>query len=321
MEVRQFNSLEEIQATPGYKAANPITRETYKAFLGHYTFAQDVHCCFRNPSGNLCNEQHRFGFVVKLKDNTISIVGNKCATDKLGADSSIRADATRYINERRRKEKIAALDEIIQSYDSYYERLTNLLGKIDALQLRRDEFVASLGQAISNSLADMARRNATRVTVSGIRIREQKLQDGSIERERVVIPLTVGNIRAIRAFPDSTYRALTSSVKLIIRKLASARSVSADARQTQIDEHVSAIRQTDSMERQVETLAADLDNFLATNPTVFCYLTADKSERVRAARLALASQGLSSGRDFAKNWLSQSDSELARQNGADRIEL
>lgn len=321
MEVRQFNTFEEIQSEPGYKAQNSVTREKYKAFLGHYTFGHDVKCCFQNTSGNLCSEDHRFGFVVRLKDGSVSIVGNKCATDKLGADSSIRADATKYINERKRKEKISALEEILQNYDFYYERLTNLLEKIDSLQSRRDSFVATLGPLISKSLEDMARMGSTRVLVNGVRTREQKLQDGSIHRERTVTQVSAGNVRAIRAFPTSNYRSLTGSVKLILRKLASAKSVSSDAKQSLIDEHVSTIRQTESTERQVEALAADLDNFQATNPVVFCYMTSDKSERIRAARLALSSQGLSSGKDFAKSWLSQSDAELARQNGVDRLEL
>lgn len=167
----------------------------------------------------------------------------------------------------------------------------------------------------------MARMGSTRVLVNGVRTREQKLQDGSIHRERTVTQVSAGNVRAIRAFPTSNYRSLTGSVKLILRKLASAKSVSSDAKQSLIDEHVSTIRQTESTERQVEALAADLDNFQATNPVVFCYMTSDKAERIRAARLALSSQGLSSGKDFAKSWLSQSDAELARQNGVDRLEL
>jgi len=44
-------------------------------------------CCREKPNGQLCGEGHKWGFVAKLKDGSITIIGNYCARDKFGADA------------------------------------------------------------------------------------------------------------------------------------------------------------------------------------------------------------------------------------------
>ncbi|HVI58388.1 MAG TPA: hypothetical protein VM619_05880 [Luteimonas sp.] len=321
MDIRTFLSFEEIVAEPAYRSSNGVNEVTYESLVGHYTFQDDVHCCYLNSTGNLCNEAHKFGFVVRLKDQSLTIVGNSCAATKFGADSSLRMDTARYNNEKRRRERLAELTEILESRDAYERRLDACLNAIKDVKSNRDEFLSHFGNGTVSSLHDMARTGQRRVVATAVSYRKHTYEDGYVEKERTTNSVTIGTLNGLNAILESTYSLLVAEAKQIKQQLAEAEAITREAKQTTIDRVVTSVRRVSSLEASVADLSADFAKLSNSDAGLFCYLVPDKSERIRAARYALLSRNQGASRDNAKSWLSQQDSVLARSFGADKIEV
>ncbi len=155
--IRTFNEISEIESLPGFSDKNPINKDNYKKIIGDYNFEESLKCCFKKENGNLCLHDHKFGYVVELKDKSVSIIGNCCAKDKFDADAQIRIDRAKYNNRKRYEQVLQNVNNLLCEANS---RVIELEGKKSALigiKQYCDRVGSELGKPNFNRLMDMAR--------------------------------------------------------------------------------------------------------------------------------------------------------------------
>lgn len=79
----RITNYDEILGLPGFLEKNLITPKNFDSVFSDYQIRdRDMHCCLLSDRG-LCNHKHNFGYVIQLKDGTLSIMGNDCAEKNL----------------------------------------------------------------------------------------------------------------------------------------------------------------------------------------------------------------------------------------------
>lgn len=321
LEIRTFTRQEEIWALPEYKASNPITKENYEKLVGDYDFSEEITCCFQKQNGHLCNEGHKRGWVAKLKDHTITVVGNVCARDKFDADARIRADRTRYLNEKRKREKHARLTEILAERNARLKNIEEMKGKLAGLKGRMDGISNDLGTQSRKRLYDMARTGNAAVTITAVNHRDYIDSDGEKKTETRRTKSKFGEILGVKLFVSAEYQSIFSAIKTVEQAFLQAQHLNTDAKTSEVESLVARLEQSDNI---VTDIAHFLDlekQFLRNNFVLLCYLTHDKAERYKAARLAVSMSGGILGKDRAKIWLHEKDNEIRASLSADQIEF
>ncbi len=144
IEIRTFSGPEEIRELPNFIEENPITKTSYKWLIGDYHFGEEVCCCVQKDNGNLCREGHKRGWVAELLDGSATIIGNHCAQEKFGADSRLIKDQSQYVNEKRRRERLAGILVQIEDKAQRLERLNQLRTSLKSLEKRIQTFTGEL---------------------------------------------------------------------------------------------------------------------------------------------------------------------------------
>ena len=71
----RITNYDEVLGLPGFLEKNLITPENFDSVFSDYQIRdRDMHCCLLSDRG-LCNHKHNFGYVIQLKDGTLSIMG------------------------------------------------------------------------------------------------------------------------------------------------------------------------------------------------------------------------------------------------------
>ncbi|TXH74951.1 hypothetical protein [Thiobacillus sp.] len=320
-EIRTFGSFSEIQALPGFVLDNPITKDNYARLLGDYSLADEVHCCFQKENGNLCNEGHKWGFVAALKDNSVTIVGNNCAISKFGADSTLKSDISRYINEKKRQERLDVLTQLISEKQNRLSALHITLENLKELRKRIGLFKARLGDQTRRRLEDMAKTGKTAVEIIGVNYRDYIDDDGNSNREKHSISSNLGHIFGIGWLNETNHHPLFVAIQNVKLAYEEAEQVTLDIKLSELDELTRKINDSSRIVGEVDSFLEQEEAFLKSNFALLCFLTPDKTERYKAARFVLEEQGLSSGKDKAKDWLVNYEREIREELKIEKIEI
>jgi hypothetical protein len=107
-----FATFEEIADLPVFLRDNPLTQENYKQIVGWYRLLEKRCCCVQRASGALCATPHNHGWVARLRDGSITILGGDCAKEKFGADSTVFRDIGLAQNIKKAKEREERVDRL-----------------------------------------------------------------------------------------------------------------------------------------------------------------------------------------------------------------
>jgi hypothetical protein len=321
VEVRTFASIDEIRSVKGFKEDNPVSKENYDCIIGDYWFPDEVKCCRDKLNGQLCGEAHKWGFVAKLRDGTITIVGNKCARDKFGADAKIKADRSRYIREKTRREKFIQLGELLAEKEARIGRLVVAEGSLKRIQERVSRFLAPLGERTRRRLQDMARSASPMVFVNAVTYREYVDEEGNKKQERRTAPEKLGSFNGLACVNDGSFPPLYKSLETIREGMDAASAATEDIKTSKLELLVATINDLDRVEGEVARLKREENLFFANDFSLLCFLTDDKPERYKAARAHLEHSGEAVGKDKAKDWLAEREQELKKLLHADKIEI
>jgi hypothetical protein len=321
IEIRTFANPDEVWGLPGFKHDKPINKDNYSALLGDYRFPDEVHCCFQKDNGNLCGEGHKYGFVAKLIDDSITIIGNSCAKNKFGADSKLKVDRAKYLNEKRRRERLAQLAELIKERDGRLNQLSELRLQLSALKGRIDELMSKLGATIQQRLEYMARTRNASVTITGVSYREYKDEDGQTKKERLAAQSRLGIIEGIECVNEASYKEINSAIRNVIQAYEMANEMGHDIKLSELERITSSINDSDRIVQQGNELLKRGVEFFSTDMTLLCFITSDKAERYKVARLALDQQGIDAGKEKAKAWLVEQERRISSSLNVDKIEI
>jgi hypothetical protein len=117
--VRKFETLEEINAIPGYLPSISRGEHEFAAPLGYYRFKKKIHCALRS-----CNQPHNHGYVVRTVAGAVVAIGNICGSEIFG---DIFTNATIAID------KEIARQLLMQSLDDKLRSLPHIRLRAEAL--------------------------------------------------------------------------------------------------------------------------------------------------------------------------------------------
>lgn len=321
VEIRTFALMDEIRLLPGFKENNPLNKDNYKCIVGDYWFPDEIKCCREESNGHLCGEKHKWGFVAKLKDNSITVIGNHCAKDKFGADAKIKSDRSRYLNEKRRREKITQLEDLRTEKTARLAKLEALSTLLKQIQTRTKDFLALLGEQTRRRLQDMSRSENSTVFVQAVTYREYIDENGDRQKERRAAPARLGALNGLTIIDEKIFKSMYSSIRVVRQGLEAIDSVTENTKTTELEYLVNTINDLGRIESEIGKIEKDENLFFNSDLSLLCFIVDDKSERYKAARVFLERSGEIVGRDKAKTWLAEKDQELKKKLTADRIEI
>lgn len=321
IEVRTFATMQEIESLSGFKADNPVNKDNYKLIFGDYWFPDEVKCCRQKLNGQLCGEDHKYGFVAILRDDSITIVGNHCANEKFGADARIKVDKNKYLNEKRRRERLAQLQDLLVEKETTLAQLVGLKEDISKIHENIKAFSALLGDQTRRRLQNIARTTNSTISVDAVTYREYIDDDGEKQKERRTVPVTIGSLKGTSIFNIYTFRAINESIRAIEQAYEKAEAITDDVKISEIDSLASSITDFDRVKSEVEKVKREEHAFFNGELGLLCFIVDDKSERYKTARVVLERSGETVGREKAKNWLLEQEKKMKNELEADKIEI
>lgn len=321
LEVRSFLSMQEIQELDGFVENNPVSKLNYKRLIGDYHFGEEICCCFQKASGKLCGEEHKKGWVVELADATISVIGNVCAEDKFGADSRLIQDRARYNNEKRRRERLAVLQQQVAEKPQRLEQLASLRILVRELEARIKEFMEPIGPIVTRRLRDMARTGRSEVFVTAVKYRSAVNKKGELESERSIFQERLGAFAGMELTAYGAFYSVYESINDIVRAYDNAENIELNLRKKEVDLLANRLNQYDRILGEGNRLLGLESAFQRNNWLLLCFLTDDKSERYKVAKIAMRQAGKSGGKEDAKEWLAEQEKSLRNRLGADALQI
>ena len=321
IEVKTYHSVAEISSIEGFRNENPINKENYDRIIGDYWFDDEVKCCFEKTNGNLCNEGHKRGYVARLKDESVTIVGNVCARDKFGADAKIKADRSRYINEKRRLQRLETVKQLLSERNERLVAISEIRNDLRKISSDRDKFLEKVGPIINRKLIDMSRTGNTSVVITAVNLRKYIDEDGDSQVERRTTQATIGHIEGVIIFNKIHFDSIYSVLGVVERIYERVSSISDDVKSSELDHISSQLGKLDLAKTQARNLSNAAHAFFNSDLSLLCFIVGDKSERYKAARVAMEQKDIFGGKERAKQWLNENEQILKNNLNADRLEV
>lgn len=321
LEIRSFASMQEIRDLNGFIENNPVSKLKYKRLVGDYNFGEEICCCVEKDSGKLCGQEHKKGWVVELSDATVSIVGNVCAAAKFGADSRLIQDQGRYMNEKRRLERLAVLQQQIAEKPQRLEKLGSLKALLKELEARINGFMEKLGPLVTRRLKDMARTGNSEVLLTAVKYRNGLNERGVVERETSSFQERLGALAGMELTTPGSFYSVYETINDIVRAYESVEKSEISPKKREIEAFANRLNQYDRLLKEGDRLLGLEAAFQTNNWLLLCFLTDDKSERYKVAKIAMRQAGQAGSKEDAKEWLAGQEKGIKTRLGVDSLQI
>lgn len=320
IEIRTFQSWNEIQALPGFKEDNLVHKDNYAALVGDYELDEDVSCCMKNRAGGFCKRKHGWGFVVQLKDGTSSVVGNVCGNGTFDAESTLVKDKARYRNLKERQGNQRRIAELLQGKDEARAKIVDMRTRLLGLAALVEKQLAEFGPGCASQLRSLARGASGRVVVMGVRVRPYE-EDGRTRTETDRFHIPVGTLSGLRICRPELFREVQEGLRSVALAFDKAAAFDESVKTSDLARVASAIADLPRVLAKGQELIDAEATFMAGDWRPLPFLVRDISDRSKLARIALTHGGSPVGRERAKEWLQQWEAQLREQNGVNRLEI
>lgn len=296
-----MSSLEDVFNLDGFFDDNPVTEENYSVFIAEYNLSdQEAKCCFYYPDGKKCNQSHRHGFVVRLHDGTLSILGNNCATEKFAAQSEIHSHLSRWSNEKARRKKLGTFAEYVAKSDEMLEKLNEISEYLKQFRALKASLRQKIGVDFFSKMEARAKNQDPNVFVEASFVKRNN--DGKV-MEVIKTKNKIGIIKGLKIFDIIFCNSIVVSADILKKCLSSAVKLSLEEKVNtkKINELVSSFSDYSLLLNDFEELKALVLSFQENNPMIYCYVSDKYSARLAAAAFCLDESGVrSSKNDQAK---------------------
>ena len=314
-----FDTFEQIRELTGYRPDNPLTVDNYSRILGWYQFPKKCACCVRRESGTLCRTLHNNGWVAMLQDGSVTVLGRNCANDKFGADSSVFKDISLANNTIKARQRADRLRNLLSQRDELEVRLSESNGKLLAARKRIDAFLAEIGPTFAKRIVAMARAGNSAVMVDAVRVRHYE-EDGEAKKESSTFKHRLGYLDGIAVLNNDQYIQLSISISNIRQAFTAAADMQSLTRATQAA-LTTRLEECEPVLQRAAVAEEQLGRFFQNSHLLFCFITDERGERSKLARLAMHQVGVDGGRDQAKEWLLGQEQALIQQLGVQAIRI
>lgn len=319
VEVRTFQSEHEIQSEPGFVEHYLVHKENYERLLGDYRLADKMRCCLKNKAGGLCGQPHNYGFVVRLKDGSVSIIGNRCGKSHFDADSQVAKDMNLYANAKRRLETQQRVAELLRDKEDSTAQIQTMHASLLELTKRVGAISANLGVGCIDQLRTIA-RGTGRVVAIGVRIRPYE-ENGEKLFERQKLTITIGSLRGTRVFLLERIRSIRNQLQQVMNAYRTAEAMDGSVSTKELASVAATLSDLPRIIAEGQVHVQGLKEFEDCDWMPLAFLVRDQGERYKIARLVLNHTGSLAGKDKAKEWLQQIESRVKESNGVDRLEI
>lgn len=282
-----------------------------------------MRCCIGQAAGGLCRQLHNHGFVVQLKDASISVIGNVCATKKFNAKSQLIRDRATFLNLQRREKAVSRLQTYLREKKSAKESVRTAYSQLDGVDRRISELREVLGDACWFALTNMARNGTRAVVVNGISVRVGKDAAGRPIREETTTPIRIGSLPGVSVCQLGEVKRVKEQLRLIniayedAAKLVQSAQVEAkDAEKISVTLG-SLVSTLEDCQRIVERDSA----FWKADWSPMIFLVDSKESRVKIAEHVLARRGEQSTRRHAARLVQELEHRLKSTHGVRRLEV
>jgi hypothetical protein len=320
IQVRTFQSEEEIRQQPGFLENALVAKGNYARLLGDYRLPERLSCCLQRAAGHRCSVKHNYGFVVKLKDETVSIIGNQCGNTTFGAESALAKDMKLYANEKARQEALRRLGEILAMREAAESSVAGMYSQLKDLTERSRKRLTEFGDYAAHRIRAMSRVESNRVTVTGVRLRPY-VEDGQNKTERTTIEITAGTLLGLSIFRSELVTSLQETLRGIAAAYREAETLDGSATTTTLSRVASAVSQLESVLRNGQELLAAEGSFERCDWSCLPFLAKETGDRVRLARMALTQANLPSNKDRGKEYIHRLEMDLKSRHGVQKLEI
>ncbi len=291
MSLKVFKSAEEIKALPGYKPNNPVSLERFSRFLGHYTLKPALKCCVAEKA-SLCMQAHNRGWVVALKDESVSIIGIDCAKNKFDSDDGFKSKRIAAERSRQQDDIHKALGSLLVNKDHDMKRLKSTISALEELDRASSTLREALGDSLTLALLNLHQRTSGSVQVTTYAEQQifnkvaqaTQIRDVRVLREigRIRVPESlshsqISNLRDTLAAAEMTYASIDKLEKKPLPKLA-----------THFSRTINAVYPASL---RIEELQKQLRAFIQGDLSPLYFVATTESDKVRVAQLIAELRG------------------------------
>lgn len=165
----------------------------------------------------------------------------------------------------------------------------------------------------------MARAGESAVMVDAIRERHYE-ENGQAKKEMSTYKHRLGNLDGIAVLNNDQYIQLSISIGNIRQAFVAAADMQSLTRATQAA-LTTRLEECEPVLQRAAAIEENLERFFQNSHLLFCFVTDERGERSKLARLAMHQAGVDGGRDHAKEWLAGQEQALIQQLGVQAIRI
>lgn len=322
VEIRTFLSLQEIQEVQGFAKDAVFTKEDYASLIGDYRLPERLRCCLRTEKRERCPAKHNFGFVLRLKDGTATLVGNQCGNDQFGAESDLAKDRKSYLKEKERQEALKRLRELLSARAATEAAVAQQYEQLRDLCSRSTDWLLAAGLSATQRIKSLARDDRAAVSVQGVRSRKY-VEDGRTKEERTTIEIAVGSLSGLTIFNRELVWAIHGDLRRVSEAFRGAEALSESATTNVLKHAVARLTDVDGVLARGRAVLDAETAFQNSDWSCLPFLVKDGEERRQLASLALQQKGASPSKAKAKAraYLAELEASLRARYGVERIEI
>lgn len=322
VEVREFKTLEEIEAVEGFQPSTPFKKDDYHNIIGDYHLSKKVKCCLLKKNST-CSTEHNYGFVIRLKNGTATLIGNSCANENFEAETTLRKDIKSHQAGKTRKRK---LEQISNTIDAEQE-IVELLEKSEIALIKAQKIAQNISQKIGSETARKLREmtstqnNSIQITLAKTKTSENK-GTKTKETQTTKFTVTLGFISGYEIFNPTSWTTIKDSIKKLKESLSKAKQLLSNPEKYSNQEINKISLELNEIDNLDQLSTKMLDNLLAFSENdllLLGYITDNKAEKINAAKYALETSGKLSGKNQAKNHIESFETVLKAQHNANKI--
>jgi hypothetical protein len=315
--MRRFKSIAEIEATERYVKDQPMGLDNYSRLEGWYQLEkEELRCCARKPSGGLCQTPHKRGWVARVLEGHLTVIGHYCAKNKFDTDSTIMRDISFATNAIDAEELKARLAELLASRDQGLVEINAAMVELDAKRRELLALLEGVGRGNRRKLEELSRSDGA-VAIEG-RTPAVRDADGDIIEDGRVIAIPVGSVVGVRACNPTM-------ISPVADELRTYRKILEEANEHSLTTGSKAIRQLNATLAdypraisQATAVTNEIELFLMGDLTAACFLVADWKERIAVGRIAMARLGKSGD---PKAWIQKIEATLRHRYNVSQIRI
>jgi hypothetical protein len=209
----------------------------------------------------------------------------------------------------------------LQFCSSRLEKLGSLKALLKELEARINGFIEKLGPLVTRRLKDMARTGRSEVLITAVKYRNGVNERGVVERETSSFQERLGALAGMGLTTPGSFYSVYDKINDIVRAYERAEEIDGAPKKKEIETLANRLNEYDRLLKEGKRLLGMEAAFQSNNWLLLCFLTDDKSERYKAASIAMRQAGRTGGKDDAKEWLAEQEKGIKTRLGVDSLQI